>query len=281
VLSIDVLLRIASVAETVTVTGESPLIEATSSSVGGVVDVGRIESMPLSGRQFASLAATIPGVGLGFHSDPTKSTQYSPQINGGNGRNVDYEIDGGDNNDDTVGGLLQLSPREAIQEFNLHDHPAAFGPTSRSDARHSGSFAAVSLLKGFTISPIFLYRSPLPAGITAGSDRNLNSENNDLPDRAFQFDGVGNAPKDIGPCETWNCGRGAWRTQMNLRVSHAFEIGGRARIEAMGRDLQLAEREEPVDVRDQCDERAFHAAERVLGRLPEPRAARRPVRFAV
>ena len=63
--------------------------------------------------------STIPGVGLGFHSDPTKSTQYSPQIAGGNGRNVNYQIDGGDNNDDTVGGLLQLFPLEAIQEFNF------------------------------------------------------------------------------------------------------------------------------------------------------------------
>src|SRR4029453_18411712 len=62
---------------------------------------------------------TIPGVGLGFHTDPTKSTQYSPQINGGNGRNVNYQNDGGDNNDDTVGGLLQLYPLQAIQEFNF------------------------------------------------------------------------------------------------------------------------------------------------------------------
>src|SRR5205807_7463426 len=103
----------------VNVTGSTPLIETTSSSVGGVVDVKRIESLPLNGRQFANLAATIPGVGIGFHSDPTKSTQYSPQIAGGNGRNLNYQIDGGDNNDDTVGGLLQLYQLEAIQEFNF------------------------------------------------------------------------------------------------------------------------------------------------------------------
>ena len=112
-------LKLATVQEAITVNGETPLIETSSSSVGGVVDVGRIESLPLNGRQFANLAATIPGVGLGFHSDPTKSSQYSPQINGGNGRNVNYQIDGGDNNDDTVGGLLQLFPLEAIQEFNF------------------------------------------------------------------------------------------------------------------------------------------------------------------
>ena len=112
-------LKVAQVAESVTVTGESPLVETNSSSVGGVVDVKNIESLPLNGRQFANLALTIPGVGLGFHSDPTKSTQFSPQIAGGNGRNVNYQIDGGDNNDDTVGGLLQLFPLEAIQEFNF------------------------------------------------------------------------------------------------------------------------------------------------------------------
>jgi hypothetical protein len=134
-LTVDFNLKVASVAETVNVIGSSPLIETTSSSVGGVVDVKRIESLPLNGRQFANLAATIPGVGLGFHSDPTKSTQFSPQIAGGNGRNLNYQIDGGDNNDDTVGGLLQLFPLEAIQEFNLI--------TSRYKAEHGRSNGGV------------------------------------------------------------------------------------------------------------------------------------------
>ncbi len=117
--SLDLSLSVAALAENVTVTGEAPLIQTTNSTVGGVVDVDKIESLPLNGRQFANLAMTVAGVAMGFHSDPTKSTQYSPQIAGGNGRNVNYQIDGGDNNDDTVGGLLQLFPLEAIQEFNM------------------------------------------------------------------------------------------------------------------------------------------------------------------
>jgi len=117
--TIDFAMKVAQVAETVNVTGQVPLIETTNAVVGQVVDPKRIESLPLNGRQFANLAATIPGVGLGFHSDPTKNTQYAPQINGGAGRNVNYQIDGGDNNDDTVGGLLEQFPLEAVQEFNF------------------------------------------------------------------------------------------------------------------------------------------------------------------
>jgi hypothetical protein len=119
---VDIILRVAALTETVTVTAELPLLAVTSSTVGQIVDTTRIESLPLNGRQFANLAATVPGVGLGFHSDQTKSTQYSPQISGGNGRNVSYVVDGADNNDDTVGGLLQLFPLEAIQEFNVMTH---------------------------------------------------------------------------------------------------------------------------------------------------------------
>src|SRR5678815_4428179 len=131
----DFEIAVAKVSENVTVTAEAALVDTTSSAVGGVVDPRRVENLPLNGRQFANLAVTIPGVGLGFHSDPTKSTQFSPQINGGNGRNVNYQIDGGDNNDDTVGGLLQLFPLEAIQEFNFQ--------TSRYKAEYGRSNGGV------------------------------------------------------------------------------------------------------------------------------------------
>src|SRR3954471_5538593 len=117
--AVDFPLKVAQLAETVNVTGATPLIETTASSVGAIVDVKRIENLPLNGRQFANLAATVPGVGLSFHSDPTKSTQYAPLVNGGAGRNINYQIDGGDNNDDTVGGQLQAFPLEAVQEFNF------------------------------------------------------------------------------------------------------------------------------------------------------------------
>ena len=149
--------------------------------------------------------------------------------------------------DSTIGTAVDELNANNLQNAELlYDDPMAMGPTGRTDARHQGSLAMVWLAKGFTISPIFMYRSPLPVAITAGSDLNLNSENNDLPTRAFQFDGVDNAPKDIGPCETWNCGRGAWRTQMNLRVSRSFRLTDRARIEAIFEMFNLLNAKNPA-----------------------------------
>jgi hypothetical protein len=119
---LDIAMQLAARAEDVTVSAAVRLVSPRSSAVGEVVDLARIEGLPLNGRQFANLAGTVPGVGVGFHTDSTKSTQYSPQISGGNGRNINYVVDGGDNTDDTVGGLLQMFPLEAIQEFTVLSH---------------------------------------------------------------------------------------------------------------------------------------------------------------
>ena len=121
-LTLDITMQLAGRAEKVTVAATIPLVSPRSSAVGEVVDLARLEGLPLNGRQFANLAGTVPGVGVGFHSDSTKSAQYSPQISGGNGRNINYVVDGGDNTDDTVGGLLQMFPLEAIQEFTVLSH---------------------------------------------------------------------------------------------------------------------------------------------------------------
>jgi hypothetical protein len=125
VVRLDFALTVAALTETVTVAAPSPLVQTTSAVVGGVVEPRRIQELPLNGRQFANLAATLPGVGIAFHRDPTKGTQYTPQVNGGAGRNVNYLVDGGDNNDDTVGGQLQLFPLDAIEEFRFSN--ASYG----------------------------------------------------------------------------------------------------------------------------------------------------------
>jgi Carboxypeptidase regulatory-like domain/TonB dependent receptor-like, beta-barrel len=113
-------LRVGGIGETVTVTGETtPLVETTKTDVGGVIDQRRLESLPVNGRSFASLAVLIPGATLQPSFDPTKARVGTFSVGGSTGRNLNITIDGGDNKDNAVGGILQNFSMEGIQEFAL------------------------------------------------------------------------------------------------------------------------------------------------------------------
>jgi hypothetical protein len=121
-----------------------------------------------------------------------------------------------------------------------------FGPSRRSDARHRVTLSAIFQLPyGFQVSPIWRYRSALPVNIVEGVDLNVDGVNDDIPLRAYAFDGVGNAPKDIGECKTINCGRGASLSQINLRVSKSFVITQGVRIEGIAEVFNLLNAKNP------------------------------------
>ena len=113
-------LKVGKVGETVTITGEAaPLVETTKTDVSGVIDQRRLENLPVNGRSFASLAILIPGATLQPSFDPTKARVGTFSIGGSTGRNLNVTIDGGDNKDNAVGGILQNFSMEGIQEFAL------------------------------------------------------------------------------------------------------------------------------------------------------------------
>jgi hypothetical protein len=109
---------VASASAIVTVTAEAPLVRA-DPAIGTVVSQQELQNLPLNGRQFANVAVLAPGTQLDYNSDPTKPGQLTIQMNGGSGRNVKFIVDGGDNNDDTIGGALQNFSLESVQEFKI------------------------------------------------------------------------------------------------------------------------------------------------------------------
>lgn len=118
--NIDFNMRLSTKEETMEISSEAPLIEKTESHVGTVVTPEQVQNLPLNGRQFANLAALAPGTTLRFHPDPTKNTTVlAVSTNGGSGRNINFAVDGGDNNDDTVGGIIQFYSLESVAEFNF------------------------------------------------------------------------------------------------------------------------------------------------------------------
>ena len=59
---VDLTLQVGAVAETVTVTGEAPLLETTNATVADLVSETQMRELPLNGRSFRDLVEIQPGV---------------------------------------------------------------------------------------------------------------------------------------------------------------------------------------------------------------------------
>jgi outer membrane receptor protein involved in Fe transport len=117
--SVDFTMAVGAVSETVNVVSETPLVQTTTSDVGQVITARMIENMPLNGRKFQDLSLLVPGTRLSNYYDPTKTEVGGVSYGGLSGRSVKITVDGGDNNDGVVSGLLQQFSAEAIQEYKV------------------------------------------------------------------------------------------------------------------------------------------------------------------
>lgn len=115
-------LKAGNITETVTVTAAAPLVETTKSELDQSISPKEIENLPLLNRTFAGLSIIAPEARPVGNFDPTKTRVGNIAFAGGDGRQVNVNIDGGDNKDNVVGSLLQNFSYESIQEFQVIQH---------------------------------------------------------------------------------------------------------------------------------------------------------------
>jgi hypothetical protein len=96
-----------------------PLVDTASSVVDGVINSQQIDNLPLNGRNFLELALLTPGNTIAPNFDPTKQGTVVISSDGQLGRGGNVSIDGMDDNDDVVGGMLLNVPEDAVQEFEV------------------------------------------------------------------------------------------------------------------------------------------------------------------
>lgn len=80
VVSLPLVMKVGSVQEQVTVTGEAPLVDVSPSKVSGVVEERRIQELPLNGRDFSQLAAVQPGAVSIRGSDQGASKGFETRV---------------------------------------------------------------------------------------------------------------------------------------------------------------------------------------------------------
>ena len=114
-------LGVATVTESVTVTGEAPLLQTQSASVGQVINEKQIEDLPLNGRNVLSLAALSAGV---TPRNFARNTQFGRRnqfitVEGGRDSSTNYTIDGVYVRSLRFNNLSLNPPIDAVQEVSL------------------------------------------------------------------------------------------------------------------------------------------------------------------
>ena len=154
-LTLDVSLEVGAIEENITVTGQTPLIDASTASTGGVLDRTALEALPAPGRNAFLIGVTVPTfTPVGdpqFNRQQDQSNASRVSLGGGGIRANNYLIDGVPITE--LRGRAILNPTiEAVEEVKVQVHTydsemgrtggGVFNVTARSgsNALHGSGF---------------------------------------------------------------------------------------------------------------------------------------------
>jgi hypothetical protein len=128
---IDPVLQTGSATETITITEEVPMVDTTSTTLGGTISNEIINDLPLNGRNYQNLISLRPGTAIYPGGGPWTQT-----TNGIRPEDTSFIVDGITNDEAfmglsvtnaaaVLGDAATLIPIDAIQEFNTQVNPKA------------------------------------------------------------------------------------------------------------------------------------------------------------
>jgi hypothetical protein len=175
VLSINPVLEVGEVTQTVEVIGQAPLIQTETSEVSTLIEEGQIKELPLFGRNVVQLAVLTPGTS--FYQIPivvTDDPNWGGNKFAASGNNlfgVQFSLDGTDYGDPRGNVAMDFPNPEAVQEFRFQtgNYGAQFGKSqggrlevvtkSGSNELH-GSVWEFNRTERLAATPYFLNEKP-------------------------------------------------------------------------------------------------------------------------
>ena len=138
-ITVDFTMPLAGVQETLTITGEAPLIETTQSKVATTIETTELQNLPMVTRNISGMLQLLPGASPVQAIHRTKENQGTVSFGGSMGGNVASTVDGAANTDNHYRGPLLTFTTESLEQFQL-----ASSQFTAVDGRSGG--AAVSLV---------------------------------------------------------------------------------------------------------------------------------------
>jgi outer membrane receptor for ferrienterochelin and colicin len=115
---VDFTLKIGTLEETITVSGEAPLIDSTRPSISQTIDTNYLENLPATTtgrRQYSEIIRVLPGV-----TDDSQDGMYgSPMIYGTRKFDVGYRVEGVQTNDLSYGWFAGFVPMDALEDIQV------------------------------------------------------------------------------------------------------------------------------------------------------------------
>src|SRR5262245_47833880 len=224
-ITMEIPLRVASVAETVTVTSQTPLIETTRTQVSDTVGEAAVRNLPVNGRNFINFALLTPGVTTDVRTGDISFAGQRGTLNS-------LVVDGADNNNTFFGQTIgrtgsgrapyQFSA-SAVKEFQVNSNAysaeygraggAVINVVTRSGSNvpsgelfefyRDESLNAINLINELQGRPKSIYHYNQFGGLFGGPIRrdrdfvfvNVDSQSNTLPNLVF-LNVPANSPTD-------------------------------------------------------------------------------------
>ena len=112
-------MSVGSVSESVEVTGQAPIVESTTDQLSQTFDTKEVASVPL-GNTYDSFVLFTPGVVTAGSGGFSNNNGAELSINGQRARSNNYQLDGQNNNDNTIGGAnFFFGNQDAIAELQI------------------------------------------------------------------------------------------------------------------------------------------------------------------
>src|SRR5438876_7949677 len=123
---VDARMQLGTVAETIMVTGDAPLLQTDTATVGALINEKTVQDAPIPGRNIIRMVQLIPGASEGALSSLANGTRpderrqtSSVSINGVNDVLNNQLVDGMDNNERTIGTVGIKPSIDAIAEVKV------------------------------------------------------------------------------------------------------------------------------------------------------------------